>query len=155
MYQFVGLLDAAGMTLEINRAALEGAGIRLDDIQEKPFWEARWWQVSADTQKYQRELVLRASRGEFVRSDIEIYGKAAGEETIIIDFSLLPVRDQTGKIIFLLAEGATSQKRSSPRLRSPERIKSCNSCLSGSGNWTSSKATCSPTLVTNCVHPWR
>jgi PAS domain S-box-containing protein len=105
IYQFVGLLDTAGMTLEINRAALEGAGIRLDEIQGKPFWEARWWQVSMETQEYQRELVQRASRGEFVRSDIEIYGKAAGKETIIIDFSLLPVRDQTGKIIFLLPEG--------------------------------------------------
>ena len=31
MYQFVGLLDAEGRTLEINRAALEGAGIRLED----------------------------------------------------------------------------------------------------------------------------
>ena len=45
MYQFVGLLDANGMTLEINRAALEGAGIWLSDIQGRPFWEARWWQV--------------------------------------------------------------------------------------------------------------
>lgn len=42
MYQFVGLLDARGMTLEINRAALEGAGIKLRDIQDKPFWESRW-----------------------------------------------------------------------------------------------------------------
>ena len=33
MYQFVGLLDARGMTLEINRAALEGAGIKLRDIR--------------------------------------------------------------------------------------------------------------------------
>jgi PAS domain-containing protein len=53
MYQFVGLLDAHGNTLEINRAALEGAGIRLDEIQGRPFWEARWWQVSKETQDYQ------------------------------------------------------------------------------------------------------
>ena len=46
MCQFVGLLDAHGNTLEINRAALEGAGIRLEEIQGRPFWEARWWQVS-------------------------------------------------------------------------------------------------------------
>lgn len=37
MYQFVGLLDAHGTLLEVNRAALEGAGIRLEDIQGKPF----------------------------------------------------------------------------------------------------------------------
>jgi PAS domain S-box-containing protein len=105
MYQFVGLLDSNGMTLEINRAALEGAGIKLDDIYGKPFWEARWWQVSTATQEKQRQLIARASVGEFIRCDIEIYGKSAGEETIIIDFSLMPVRDHLGNIVFLLAEG--------------------------------------------------
>lgn len=105
MYQFVGLLDATGMTLEINRAALEGAGIKLRDIQDKPFWEARWWQVSKETQEKQRELCGRAAKGEFIRCDMEIYGKSSGEETIIIDFSLMPVRDHAGKIVFLLAEG--------------------------------------------------
>ncbi len=113
MYQFVGLLDVNGMTLEINRAALEGAGIRLEDIQGKPFWESRWWQVSKETQEYQQNLVARARLGEFVRCDIEIYGQAAGEETIIIDFSLLPVKDEKGKIVFLLPEGRniTEKKR--------------------------------------------
>jgi PAS domain S-box-containing protein len=105
MYQFVGLHDVNGNTLEINRAALEGAGIQLDDVQGKPSWEARWWLVSKETQEYQRELVRRAGEGEFVRCDMEIYGQAAGEQTIIIDYSLSPIRDQNGKIVFLLAEG--------------------------------------------------
>ncbi|MFC6520914.1 PAS domain-containing protein [Undibacterium arcticum] len=88
------------MTLEINRAALEGAGIRLDDIQGKPFWECRWFAVSKETRDYVRDLVRRASQGEFVRCDIEAYGQAAGEETIMVDFSLLPIEDQNGKIVF-------------------------------------------------------
>src|ERR1700761_8810013 len=56
MYQFVGLLDAKGNVLDINRVALEGAGIQLDEIQGKPFWEARWWLVSRETQDLQRSL---------------------------------------------------------------------------------------------------
>lgn len=113
MYQFVGLLDADGNVLDINRVALEGAGIRLDDIQGKPFWEARWWVVSKETQDLQRELVQQARAGQFVRRDIEIYGDAAGEETIIIDYSLDPVRDRNGNVVFLLAEGRniTEKKR--------------------------------------------
>jgi PAS domain S-box-containing protein len=113
MYQFVGLLDADGNVLDINRVALEGAGIRLDEIQGKPFWEARWWLVSRETQDLQRALVQQARSGEFVRRDIEIYGDAAGEETIIIDFSLEPVRDRGGNVVFLLAEGRniTEKKR--------------------------------------------
>lgn len=113
MYQFVGLLDADGLTLEINRAALEGAALRLDDVRGKPFWEARWWTVSKETMDSTRELVQRAGRGEFVRCDVEVFGTAAGEETIVIDFSVLPVRDQDGRIVFLLAEGRniTEKKR--------------------------------------------
>jgi PAS domain S-box-containing protein len=113
MYQFVGLLDADGNVLDINRVALEGAGIRLDEIQGKPFWDARWWAVSQETRSLQRALVEQAQAGEFVRRDIEIYGTASGEATIIIDYSLEPVRDRTGKIIFLLAEGRniTEKKR--------------------------------------------
>jgi PAS domain S-box-containing protein len=105
MYQFVGLLDAQGMTLEINRAALEGAGVRLDDIRGKPFWEARWFAVSQETVQAQKDFVRRAQLGEFIRCDVEVYGKAAGEETIIVDFSLLPVKDDSGAVVFLLAEG--------------------------------------------------
>jgi diguanylate cyclase (GGDEF)-like protein/PAS domain S-box-containing protein len=105
MFQFVGLLDANGMIVEINRAALAGAGIRLDDIQGKPFWEARWWTVSKATQDCARDAVRRASQGEFVRCDVENYGQGAGEETITVDFSLLPIRDQDGRIVLLLAEG--------------------------------------------------
>jgi signal transduction histidine kinase len=44
---------------------------------------------------------------------MEIYGRAASEETIIIDVSLLPVRNQNGAIAFLLPEGRniTEKKR--------------------------------------------
>jgi len=113
MYQFVGLLDADGMTLEINRAALEGAGLRMEDIRGKPFWEARWFQVSRESVEAQRDYVRRAQAGEFIRCDTEVYGRAAGEETIVVDFSLLPVKDAEGRVVFLLAEGRniTEKKR--------------------------------------------
>src|SRR5690348_2611373 len=103
MYQFVGLLDADGNVLDINRVALEGAGIQVDEIQGRPFWEARWWAPSEETRNLQRQLVEQARGGTFVRRDIEIYGQAAGEETIVIDYSLEPVRDRDGCIVFLLA----------------------------------------------------
>jgi len=105
MYQFVGLLDFEGNVVDINQAALEGAGIQLDDIQGKPFWDAHWWAVSEETRNLQRNCIRRARDSEFVRCDVEIYGQAGGKETIIIDFSLAPVRDDRGKIVFLLAEG--------------------------------------------------
>ncbi|MFC6672753.1 adenylate/guanylate cyclase domain-containing protein [Marinobacterium aestuariivivens] len=113
MYQFVGLLDADGIMLEINRAALEGAGIQLEEVRGKPFWEARWWAISEASRTQLRNLILRASRGEFVRQDFEVYGREAGREMITVDFSLLPVKDHNGKVVFLLPEGRdiTEKKR--------------------------------------------
>lgn len=118
MYQFVGLLDVHGTMLEINRAALEAIGIRMDDIRGKPFWEARWWVVSPETQALLRELIQRASQGEFVRCDFENYVQPEGEETIIVDFSLLPIRDSNGNVVFLLPEGRniTEKKRAEAAL---------------------------------------
>ncbi len=105
MVQFVGLLDAKGVVLEINHVALDAVGVKLGDVEGKPFWTTFWWQVSDEVNATLRESIRRASQGEFVRWEAEIYGRAGGKETIIIDASLMPVKDAQGKVIFITAEG--------------------------------------------------
>jgi PAS domain S-box-containing protein len=105
MVQFVGLLDARGTVLEINQVALDAVGIKLSDVEGKPFWTTFWWQVSAEINQELRDAILRASHGEFVRWDTEIFGRAGGKETIIIDASLMPVKDDQGNVVFIAAEG--------------------------------------------------
>jgi PAS domain S-box-containing protein len=105
MVQFVGLLDTDGTVLEINQVALDAVGIKLSDVAGKPFWTTFWWQVSEEINATLRESILRASQGEFVRWDAEIYGRAGGKETIIIDASLSPVTDEHGDVVFITAEG--------------------------------------------------
>jgi PAS domain-containing protein len=48
MVQFVGLLDAEGTVLEINQVALDAVGIKLSEIEGRPFWNTFWWQVSEE-----------------------------------------------------------------------------------------------------------
>ncbi|HEX3861808.1 MAG TPA: ATP-binding protein [Stellaceae bacterium] len=105
MVQFVGLLDAEGAVLEINQVALDGGGLRLSDVEGKPFWTTFWWQVSHEINDFLRDAIRRAARGEFVRWDTEIYGRAGGKETIVIDASLMPVTDEQGNVVFITAEG--------------------------------------------------
>src|SRR5579872_563718 len=105
MVQFVGLLDADGTVLEINQVALDAVGIKLSDVEGKPFWTTFWWQVSDEIRETLKEAIRRAAQGEFVRWDAEIYGRAGGAETIIIDASLSPVKDEQGKVVFITAEG--------------------------------------------------
>ena len=105
MVQFVGLLDANGTVLEINHVALDAVGIKLSEVEGKPFWTTFWWQVSDEINATLRDAIRRAAQGEFVRWDAEIYGRAGGKETIIIDASLMPVKDEQGTVVFITAEG--------------------------------------------------
>ncbi len=113
MYQFVALLDVEGRLLEVNRAALDGGGIRFEEIEGKPFWTAHWWTISPQTQDALERAVRRAAAGEFIRYDVAVFGRGRGSETIVIDFSIKPVRDEQGRIVFLLPEGRdiTEKKR--------------------------------------------
>jgi PAS domain S-box-containing protein len=105
MVQFVGLLDANGTVLEINQFALDAVGIRLSDVEGRPFWTTIWWQVSEEINAELRASIDRAARGEFVRWNTEIFGLAGGKETIVIDASLTPVMDSEGNVAFITAEG--------------------------------------------------
>ncbi|MBJ02987.1 MAG: hypothetical protein CMK00_08975 [Planctomycetes bacterium] len=42
-YEMVGLLKPDGTVVEMNRAALEAAGLKREEVLGRPFWETRWW----------------------------------------------------------------------------------------------------------------
>ena len=105
MYQFLGLLDVDGTVLEINRAALDGAGLCLEHVVGRPFWQARWWAVSGEVRDRVKAMIAEARAGRFVRCDFEVYGELQGHKTIVIDFSLTPILDDEGAVAFLLPEG--------------------------------------------------
>ena len=64
-----------------------------------------------------REAVKQAAQGEFVR--MEATHRAANGELHWIDFSLKPVKDETGKVVFLIPEGRdiTERKRAEEALQ--------------------------------------
>ncbi|MFZ1889368.1 MAG: response regulator [Candidatus Binataceae bacterium] len=113
MYQFCGLLDARGTIWEANDTALRAAGISRRDVHGRPVWEARWWQSSPEASRKLKDAVDRAAKGEFVRYDVDIIGRAGGAEIITIDFNIKPVRDRYGEVQFLICEGrdVTEQRR--------------------------------------------
>lgn len=59
MVQFVGLLDANGTVLEINKIALDAVGIGLGQVEGKPFWTTFWWQVSPEINQGIRDAIAR------------------------------------------------------------------------------------------------
>ncbi|BAY33603.1 multi-sensor hybrid histidine kinase [Nostoc carneum NIES-2107] len=102
-FQFIGLLTPDGILLEANQTALDFAGLTAAEVINRPFWEARWWQISAQTQAQLRQAINRAAGGEFVRYEVEVLG--AGNQVLTIDFSLQPICNDSGEIILLIPEG--------------------------------------------------
>ena len=105
MYQFVGLVDVEGILLDANQTSLDASGMERSGAVGRPFWEGRWWAVSAETQRQLQAAVERAARGEFVRYEVEVFAGDAGRELVTCDFSLKPVTDEAGHVVFLVPEG--------------------------------------------------
>ncbi|MEG4516285.1 MULTISPECIES: PAS domain S-box protein [unclassified Microcoleus] len=115
-FQFVSLLKPDGTLLEANQTSLDFAGIKLRDVANKPFWLLPWWGDSEEVQEQLQEAICRSAQGEFVRYEVEVQGV---NRTAIVDFSLKPVADETGKIVLLLPEGRdiTKSKQAQVALR--------------------------------------
>ncbi|WP_233258783.1 GAF domain-containing protein [[Phormidium] sp. ETS-05] len=102
-FELVVLVRPDGRVLEANQTALDFGNITSDHVVGLPFWETHWWQISPETQTQLRDAVSRAAAGEFVRYEVEVFG--ANTQVLTIDFSIKPVKNATGQVILLIAEG--------------------------------------------------
>jgi PAS domain S-box-containing protein len=118
---FVGLMTPQGILIEANRPALAAAGLKPEDVLGKPFEETYWWTYSQEVQQQLRETIARAARGEASRYDVQV--RAAENHLIDIDFSLQPLRNETGEVVFLVpsANVITERKQTENALRASER----------------------------------
>ena len=116
-FQFIGLMKTDGTLVEANRSALEFGGIKASSVLGKPFWETPWWTHSPELQEKVRQAVKTAAQGEFIR--FEATHTAKDGTLHYIDFSLKPVKDKAGKVIFLIPEGRdiTERKQAESEVR--------------------------------------
>ena len=115
--EFIGLTSIDGILIEVNRAALEMVGASAVDVLNKPFWDTPWWSHSAALQAQLRAAVRTAAAGEPVR--FEATHPAADSSLRYVDFSIKSVKDESGNVLFLIAEGndITERKQSEELIR--------------------------------------
>ena len=123
VFQFVGLLTLDGILLETNQTALNFGGFKLEDVINRPFWECYWWTISAATQTQLQQAIARAAQGEFVRYEVDVLG--VGDRVATIDFSLRPLKDESGTVVLLIPEGRdiTEAKRNEAILKQAEKLR--------------------------------
>ncbi len=103
-YEYIGVLAPDGTLLEANRASLEFApGTARDDVVGRPFWETVWFAHTPGAPEKLREAIARAATGEMFRVEWPL--RRPSGETVVFDFSLRPVRDGHGDVVFIVPEG--------------------------------------------------
>lgn len=118
LYAFVGVLTPEGLLLEANRAPLEAAGIRLEDVRGRYVWDTYWWNYDPALQSWLREAVHKVAQGEVVRSEVVV--RMIGDTRMTIDFMMAPLRNAEGVITHLIpsAMDVSSRMASEARFRS-------------------------------------
>ncbi len=123
-FQFIGLIAPSGTLLEINQTALDFVAVARETVVGRPIWETPWWAHSEEARARLRKAISEAAEGRFVRYEEDHH--APEGERVTVDFSLKPVRDETGRVVLVIPEGRpiTEQKRAAEALRlSEERFR--------------------------------
>jgi len=103
MFAFVGIVDLEGHLLEVNRAPMEGAGLKREDVLGRPFWDAYWWSYDPEVRARVKAAAEKAAAGETSRFDVDIAWRDG--RRITIDFQIAPLRDESGEVIQLIPSG--------------------------------------------------
>lgn len=116
-FQFIGLMTPDGTLIEANRTALDFIGSKLEDVLNKPFWLTPWWAHSPELQEKLRQAIKKVAQGEFLRFEVTHMAKDGSLHEI--DFSLKPVKDENGKVVFMIPEGrdVTDSRKAERALR--------------------------------------
>jgi PAS domain S-box-containing protein len=101
-FGFIGLLTVDGIVLEANQTAIIAMGAAANIIGQL-FVNTIWWTHSPALQLTLQAAIDRAATGEIVR--FESNHHLADGSHIIVDFSISPIFDETGKVVMLIPEG--------------------------------------------------
>lgn len=100
-FQFMGLMSVEGILLEANQTAVNFFNIPREEVIGMNFIDSKWF--SEKTRNKAKTAVNKAAKGETVNFELELT-LLDGRE-LVIDFSIRPIFDTSGKVILLIPEG--------------------------------------------------
>lgn len=106
---YAGRLDLDGRVIDTNRSCLEMCGFTREEVIGKHFWDCGWWNRSPQIQEALKAAVLRAAQGESISGESPYFWSDGSEH--VVDFTCIPIKDEAGKVMFLVATGMDITER--------------------------------------------
>jgi len=102
-FQLQGLLSVDGRVLDVNETALRMVGASRDSVLGRFFWETPWWSHDPTLAEQIHQTTMKAASGQLVRFETTIIDGSG--ELHFVEFSLKPVLDENGDILYVIPEG--------------------------------------------------
>ncbi|MGD9906282.1 MAG: PAS domain S-box protein [Vicinamibacterales bacterium] len=119
-YAFLGLLAPDGQVLEVNRAALDFAGVSRAEVLARPFWETPWWAHDAALRERLQAAMAAAAAGE--ASTFEATHVAPSGQIIEVDVALRPTPGEDGRTRYVIVEGRDVTHRRAEQRALAQRV---------------------------------
>ena len=103
-----GILDCDGTLVFTNDTPLKAAEITMEDVIGKKFWDCPWWNYDPEVQALIQSDVIQAAAGKSTSRDVLGFSPRG---LFWIQLNIYPVRDDSGSVIQLVAEGVGIHKR--------------------------------------------
>jgi PAS domain S-box-containing protein len=106
---FAGIMDVDGTIVEPNRLSWEACGYKREEIVGKPFWECPWWNRSPELAQRIQFASMEAAAGQTFRGEMPYFVADGSQRTV--DLTILPIRDEQGRVLFLAPTGTDITER--------------------------------------------
>jgi PAS domain S-box-containing protein len=120
--EYIGLLTPEGILVDCNRASLEFAHNRREDLLGLHFANTPWFTGTEGAPPLVHEAIAIARTGKTFRTELPLI--RPNGETIVFDFSLTPVLDDARNVVYLVPEARdiTEVKRTESALLQSEKL---------------------------------
>lgn len=99
----LAILDRDGRLVDLNRQPLSRCQLRKEDVVGMPLWETPWYQRLPAVQRQIRDDIARVASGDSIHQ--EVFSFTTDGERRFGERWVTPIRDEEGKVEFLLYEG--------------------------------------------------